>query len=625
MSEPDARTYQTRHGPMLAFRGDTYITRSLELYGEFSGLEQRLFRELVTSGQTVVEVGANIGAHTVPLARLCAPGPLVALEPQQRVFQVLCANLALNDVKNVVALPEAAGETEGFVTVPALDYGGTFNFGGVPVFPTERKIKGLRARLTPVDALRLGRCDFLKIDVEGLEPQVLRGAVKTIARCRPLIYVEADRAEHQQEIISLLDGLGYRLHWHTPRLFDPDNPKGVSENVFGGTCSVNLLAVPKERDPPLPGLQPIDPADWTCPVKVIPPPADGAVSLALQDIEAGRLGVAERRLSALAANNPDHNGAQHAWGALLDQLGRLDEAEAALRRAHALKPDNAESQLALAGVLLAQGRYAEGWPLFEARHVIPTATTRKPEHPQPEWRGEPLAGRRLLIWPDEGYGDQIQFSRFAPWLAGQGAEVTLLAPPPLFRLFETSFPDVRVAKTEGQVEVPDPDCWVMSASLAARAGITLENLPAGPYLRAAQVATPAGARIGVVGRGNPRHANDAYRTLPAELRSRLLALPQAISLLPEDTGVRDFADTAALIAGLDLVISVDTSVAHLAGAMGKPVWILLPAFRTDWRWMRGRADSPWYPSARLFRQPRIGDWAAVVDAVTEAVRTEISG
>lgn len=626
MSEPDARTYQTRHGPMMGFRGDRYVSRSLELYGEFSGLEQRFFEQFVLSGHAVVEVGANIGAHTIPLARLCAPGPLVAMEPQQRVFQLLCANLALNDIRNAIALPEAAGEAEGFVVVPAQQYGSEGNFGGVSVLPTDRA-RGLRVRLTPLDALRLTRCDLLKIDVEGFEPQVLRGARQTIARCRPLIYIEADRPENQQEIIDLLDGMGYRLYWHTPPLFDPENPNGAGENVFPGICSVNLFCAPKERELDAVGAAPLDPRAWTCPVPLPAAEApDAATSQALRDIAAGRFPEAEVQLSRLAAAHPGHNGVQHAWGAFLHQLGRLEEAEGPLRKAHALAPDNEQTRLALAGCLLAQGRYAEGWPLFEARHVVAIpAGGGKPEHPQPEWRGEPLAGRRLMIWPEEGFGDQIQFARFAPWLAAQGAEVFLLTPPPLARLFQQSFPNVQVVATQGRVDIPEPDYWVMSASVAGRAGVDLGNLPAEPYLTAPQATTPKGARIGVVTRGQPNHGNDAHRSLPPDLGQRLLDLPGAVSLAPADTGAQDFADTAALIAGLDLVISVDTSVAHLAGALGKPVWILLPHVGTDWRWMRDRSDSPWYPTARLFRQPAKGGWAPLVDEVVKAAQAEMSG
>jgi len=268
MSEPDAKTCQTRHGPMLALRGDQYVTRSLELYGEFSGREGRLFEQILQPGMCVVEVGSNIGAHTVPMARLCAPGPLYAFEPQQRVFQILCANLALNDVRNVLAFPDAVGAEPGHVLVPAIDYGARGNFGGVSVMPERSDSPGLKTRLVTVDGLELAACHLLKVDVEGFEVQVLRGARATIARHRPLLYVENDRRAHQQELISLIDELGYRQYWHTPPLFDPANPNGAEENVFPGIVSINLFCIPKETGSNVAGAQPIDPANWVCPVKV---------------------------------------------------------------------------------------------------------------------------------------------------------------------------------------------------------------------------------------------------------------------------------------------------------------------------------------------------------------------
>ena len=268
MSEPDAKTYETRHGPMLALRGDRYITRSLELYGEFSGLEARLFEQIVKPGMCIVEVGANIGAHTVPMARLCAPARLYAFEPQQRVFQILCANLALNDVRNVLAFPDAAGAEPGHVLLPDLDYGAQGNFGGVSVLPEGSDVAGLKTRVVTLDSLELARCHLIKIDVEGFESEVLRGARGTIGRLRPLLYVENDRAARQQELISLIDELGYRQYWHTPPLFDPANPKAATENVFPGVVSVNLFCIPKETDSTVAGVTPIDPANWVCPAKV---------------------------------------------------------------------------------------------------------------------------------------------------------------------------------------------------------------------------------------------------------------------------------------------------------------------------------------------------------------------
>ncbi|MBS0331803.1 MAG: hypothetical protein JSS35_03470, partial [Proteobacteria bacterium] len=151
------------------------------------------------------------------------------------------------------------------------------------------------------------------------------------------------------------------------------------------------------------------------------------------------------------------------------------------------------------------------------------------------------------------------------------------------------------------------------------AGLSLEQIPKAPYLRPPAGAPAEGGGVGVLTRGRPEHPNDANRSLGPEAAARLLALPGARSLHPDDTGAADFADTAALIAPLDLVISVDTAVAHLAAAMGKPTWILLPAFMNDWRWMEARSDSPWYPTARLFRQPAMDSgWSPVLDDVEAA-------
>jgi hypothetical protein len=235
--------------------------------------------------------------------------------------------------------------------------------------------------------------------------------------------------------------------------------------------------------------------------------------------------------------------------------------------------------------------------------------------PFPEWRGQELAGKRIVVFPEQGFGDSIQFARFAPQLAALGARVTLLAEPGLFRLYRDSFEAVEVIAANGPVEFPDPDYWAKICSLAYRFGVTPRTIPAAPYLKARQPPPqPApGRRVGVMANGNPRHKRDLLRSLP-EAQARVL-LDLGVSLHPADTQAYDFAETAALIETLDLVISVDTSVAHLAGALGKPCWVLLPAEKPDWRWMTGRTDSPWYPSIRLYRQATPGDWRPVLDAV----------
>lgn len=309
--------------------------------------------------------------------------------------------------------------------------------------------------------------------------------------------------------------------------------------------------------------------------------------------------------------------ALHHRGVALEAAGRLDEAEAAFRRVLALQPDAHGTARLLGVLLLRQGRLSEGFHFFEARHALPRLA--KPALPFPEWRGEPLAGRRLLIWPEQGFGDQIQFARFAPILQAQGVDVTMLCRPGLERLFAQSL-GVRVKAAAGSVDFPDPDAWVMAGSLAARMGVTLETIPAEPYLRAAAPAPSAGLRVGVMSAGNPAHSNDANRSLPPADAERLRALPaQIVELDPAVSGARDFADTAEIVAGLDLVVSVDTAVAHLAGAMGKPCWVLIPAISTDWRWLRERTDSPWYPSMRLYRQTTPGDWSPEIARIATDV------
>ena len=268
MSGSDTKTLQTRFGPMMALAGDRYITGSLEAYGEFSAGEWELFEQVVKPGMTVVEVGANIGAHSVPLARQCFPGPLYLFEPQQRVFQILCANLALNDIRNAIAYPEACADTAGVVVVPPLNYSAEDNFGGISVRPESEGLKGLRVRATPLDSLGLAACHVIKIDVEGFEAQVLRGAAETIRRCRPILYVENDRPAHQQEVISLIADMGYTLYWHLPPLFNAKNFNGNSEDIFATIVSINMLCLPTERGDSVQGATPIDPSNWTCPVQL---------------------------------------------------------------------------------------------------------------------------------------------------------------------------------------------------------------------------------------------------------------------------------------------------------------------------------------------------------------------
>jgi len=223
---------QCRHGLMVYNRNDAYVGRSLELYGEFSQGESKLFEQIVRTGDVVIEVGANIGAHTVHLAQLAEPaGRVHAFEPQRLVFQTLCANLALNSVKNTHCYLQGVGSTEGTLPVPPIDYERPGNFGGISLggdAPRRSARKDAAPEVVPLVMLDrvfagLARLRFLKVDVEGMEIDVLLGGRELILRTRPVLYVENDRPAKSEALVAYLSSLGYDLYWHTPRLYNPDN------------------------------------------------------------------------------------------------------------------------------------------------------------------------------------------------------------------------------------------------------------------------------------------------------------------------------------------------------------------------------------------------------------------
>jgi tetratricopeptide (TPR) repeat protein len=318
----------------------------------------------------------------------------------------------------------------------------------------------------------------------------------------------------------------------------------------------------------------------------------------------------------VVAADPAHRSALQHLGALLTVLGRRVEAEAALREALKVAPGDAAARHALALTLMAQGRYAEAWPDYEARFEVPQLGLKKPGLPVPEWRGEDVAGKRVLIVSEMGFGDQIQHARFAGLLRDRGATVCLVCRPGLVRLFAESLGGVQVAASGGDVEFRKPDYWCMSGSLVGASGVTPETLPSAPYLRAPQAGArlPEGFKVGLATAGDPNHGNDANRSLSSGEAARLrAALPgQVIDLSPAATGARDFADTAAIVNQLDLVVTVDTAIAHLAGALGKRAFVLIPGVGADWRWMQDREDSPWYPSLRLYRGDQKRGWASAL-------------
>jgi FkbM family methyltransferase len=239
------RVKQCRHGVMMFYANDSYIGRSLDLYGEYSEGEIELFKQIVRPGMTVVDVGANIGAHTIWFSKAVGPGGRVfAFEPQRALYHILCGNIALNLCANVISANVALGVRLGSVVVPSIDYARGGNFGGMALGKWE---SGEPIPLQTLDSYSLTSCGFMKVDVEGMEQQVLEGAKSLLAAHQPILYVENDRAEKSEDLISLLMNKGYRLYWHLPRLFSGTNYFGRTENIYGKTVSVNMICIPRSK------------------------------------------------------------------------------------------------------------------------------------------------------------------------------------------------------------------------------------------------------------------------------------------------------------------------------------------------------------------------------------------
>jgi hypothetical protein len=299
-----------------------------------------------------------------------------------------------------------------------------------------------------------------------------------------------------------------------------------------------------------------------------------------------------------------------------------------------------------AGLLhLLHGDFAAGWHNYEYRWQTKMLRNARRDFSQPQWLGQRIDGARILLHAEQGLGDTLQFIRYVPMVTSRGAKVILEVPFELRRLVERAFGATVQVVTRGS-RLPDFEWQSPLMSLPLAFGTDLTSIPAPtPYLQAdpqltsefAQHLTASsttGLRVGLVWSGSPLHTRDRQRSIPlAQLcalteipgatfyalqkgpaAKDLLDMPIDMNLIDLSGYLNDFADTAAALAHLDLVVTADTAVAHLAGALGKPVWILL-THNPDWRWLLGRADSPWYPTARLFRQRAAGDWSSPIECI----------
>ena len=359
-----------------------------------------------------------------------------------------------------------------------------------------------------------------------------------------------------------------------------------------------------------------------------------------------RLDESAATLARAVALDPNHPVPHLNLGVTRRLQGRVEEAIAAFEAAIRLKGDFPQARYNLAIALLLLGDYPRGWEEFEWRLQPPdSGRTAQIFHAFPAWRGEPLDGRTILIHLEQGFGDAFQFARLIPLVAARGGRVLLECRPEVKRLLEPVEGVAQVVEQGQPMPAFDVQCPLMS--LPRVLGTTLENIPRDvTYLPPppestemwkTKLAGTSGMKIGLAWSGSPTNTRNQLRSCPPEQLAPLFEL-SGVTLVNLQKGsppphedvvdctdqLTDWAETAALVANLDLVITVDTGIAHLAGAMGKPVWTMLST-AADWRYLRGREDSPWYPTMRLFRQERLGDWSTVIERVRGALGEEIRG
>jgi Flp pilus assembly protein TadD len=375
--------------------------------------------------------------------------------------------------------------------------------------------------------------------------------------------------------------------------------------------------------------------------------------------ETGQLDEAIDSHRRSLATKADNLTAHLNLGLSLRKRGWIEESMASYRRAIAIAPEHCDGHWNLSVLLLLTGDYEQGWREYEWRWQRKNFPTLWPALPQPRWTGEDLAGKTLLVHTEQGYGDAIQFVRYIPMLAARGARVILLCQPPLARLMQSVEGIAQIVPgIRSPADLPPFDMHCPIMSLPFLFGTHLESVPADvPYLRPelsllqrwrAKVSAAAagrkigprkvnGLKVGLAWAGNPDHIIDACRSAKLEhfaplagagatffslqkgpAASQAASAPSGMELIDLTADLHDFADTAALVSNLDLVITVDTAVAHVAGALGIPAWVLI-ATEHDWRWLLDREDTPWYPTVRLFRQRTAGQWPEVAERVARAL------
>lgn len=719
---------QCKYGLTMFNSNDMYVGRSLDKYGEYAEGEIDLFKELIKEGDTVYDVGANIGSHTLAFAEIVGKeGTVVAFEPQRQVYYVLCANVALNNISHIHCIPCAVSNIAGSIRVPELNFKEQGNFGALELqesFPDSMDFS--IAQVMVIDDLNPVSCDFLKIDVEGMESRVLVGAKKTIETYKPFLYVEDDRQKKSKDLVRMIQELGYETYLHSPNLFTEDNYFGNKQNVFGGCMAVNLFCHHKDVKVNIDfkklGLSKIELGkDNDFFEKHAAPSKEKNLEQA-QHLAANELTHLAKTYSEtmfdfdkgmdclLKAAEMSPRGV--AYGNICNLYTkhmRFEEALPYAQRAVELDPENPDAYINLgichAGLkdyktsvaiyeevlkdypesLRAKfhrgydkiiQRDFSGWKDYETRfELFNIAKICKERYGDvPIWDGQELTpDDRLLLFVEQGSGDMFQLARYLPMIKEKkgnphiilelwsGMENIMARCSGMDEIFILSRQDALPEETPRF----DYVCSLFSIphlfNMKSEEDFPLDV----PYIfpvhtkrvkdNAEEIkevlTTDRKMRVGIVWSGNSLHKNDRIRSchkrdlkplddikdiqlysLNMSESKRMWTDVGEVDLLEgaEDMDVIDLSkyitdwnDTGHIVDELDLIVSVDTGVAHLAGAMDKIIFLAIP-FINDWRWYVDGDTSMWYPTMRIFRQEKPYEWGPVFENIAESIKGLIS-
>jgi FkbM family methyltransferase len=609
-------TVETRHGVFDIFDEDELVGLSLSTYGEYSEGEVEVFRKVLKPGDVAIDVGANIGALTVPMAKLVGSGGMVyAFEASEANLTLLHRNVAYTDVNNrVLILNVAASDHLGALRVDKQS--ALHAYSRRDINEGEFDVDCIT-----IDSLELPRCKLIKIDVDGHELQVLNGAIETIKRCRPVIYIENEIDTKREAMVAWFIDHGYRCFWHRPFMFNIDNWRGEKKNIFGALISIMNVCVPDEEGFEVQQLEEV--ADYR----------DDDL-LFVRELD---------RYRSYIERNP--NDLQSRWMAAhySNLMQWRIEAKELIADNLTYDPDHIPTRALQAYMRMQDGHYGrEGWEGYEIRHRQPNRHQFGGERNFPNhvgrWDGTPT-DEALLIWSEQGFGDNIMFARFFEQVRHRAPNAFLECRPELYELFEYS----KIAARDNFKRLyrhgrtlPNYTLQLSLPSTAWALGADEDMIRHAPYLdadpqlvdnwrgcgniRIGQTLDGPlhGARIGLCHQGSATSERPYTRDIPKELLMPLVRKHGPVFPLGQQGQFESFAMTAAAIKALDLVITVDTSVAHLAGALGVPTWLLL-SYDPDFRWGLKGNRTIWYDNMSIFRQPKFRDWQSVIDEVMAAL------